>query len=66
MVESSYLSHFAPSLCDNKKKNRAEGALLLNFNETYYKSFYQVLIKGTKIFVFFVPFPFQKSCRLSL
>jgi hypothetical protein len=48
-----------PLLRAEKKKNKTKGALLLNFDGTYYyKSSYQVFVKGTKIFVFFVPFPF--------
>jgi len=47
------------------EKNGTGGALLLNFHETYYKSFYQILTKGTKIFAFFVPFPFLYKFRFT-
>lgn len=50
--------HFLAHVEAPEKKNETEIALWLNFGGTYYKPFYQVLTKGTKIFVFFVPFPF--------
>jgi len=63
------LPHFAePALIDQEteKKKWTRSALLLNFCGTYYKSFYQILRKGTKIIVFFVPFPFLKTCGIAV
>jgi len=51
-------------LCDSRqfnwlnRKKRIKGALLLNFNETYYKAFLSDFDKRHKDIRFFVPFPF--------